>query len=117
MPGFDANRFNFRPVFLEIFAENPALRIVQAGNEEAVQVAGAILKRSIARRVEGCNHRLEQMHLRILPTRDCGGNSLDEAAMRGSQLAIDKREQGFDLVPNLGIPAQLVYSRQREEHE
>jgi len=57
------------------------------------------------------------MHLRILSARHHSGNSLNEAAMRRSQVAVDKREQRFDLAPNLGIIAQLIYRRQREQHE
>ncbi len=94
MPWFNTDRFNFRPVLFKIFAEKLTLRIVPVRNEEAVQIAGAILKHGVARRVERCDHRLEHMHLRVLPARHRCRNSLDEAAMRRSQIAVEKREQG-----------------------
>jgi hypothetical protein len=37
--------------------------------------------------------------------------------MRRSQVAVEKREQGVNLVPDLRITAQLIDGRQRKQHE
>src|SRR5712672_1128431 len=65
MPRLNTDRLYSRPILLKIFAENLTSRIVQIRDEETVQFAGAILKYEIARGVECCDHRLEQVHLRL----------------------------------------------------
>src|SRR6266851_3096432 len=117
MPRFNDHRLNFRPILLKIFAENLTLRIVEIRNEQAVQLAGAVLKHGITRRVECSDRCFEHMHVRILSARHGCGNPFKEATMRRSQVAVEKPEQGVNLVPNLSITAQLIDSRQRKQHE
>ena len=69
MSRFNTGGFYPRPVFFKIFAENLTPGIVQICNEKPEQIAGAVLINRIAGRIERCDHRLEQMHVRILPAR------------------------------------------------
>src|SRR5262249_60388127 len=90
MPGLANYGLDLRPSLLEILAERLPLLVIEIGDEQAVEVAGALLEDEIMRSVEQRDHRLEQMHLRILPARQRRRESLREAAMRRAQPGVDE---------------------------
>ena len=90
MPGLDADRLDLRPVVLEIFAEHLFLLVVEVGEKQREEIAGAVLEHRIMRRVERRDHRFEQMHLRILPPRHRRRQALEKAAVRRAQLRVQE---------------------------
>ena len=108
MPGLDADRLDLRPVLLEIFAEHLPLLVVEVGQKQAEEIAGAVLEHRIMRRVERRDHRFEQMHLRILPPRHRRRQSFEKAAMRRAQLRLDEMTQRVDLGTDLRIAIERI---------
>ena len=103
MAGLDADRLDLRPVLFKILAEHLLLLVVEIGEEQAEEIAGAVLEHRFMGCIEGRDHRLEQMHLRVLPARQRRRQSLQEAAMRRAQLRIEERQQRVDLGANLRV--------------
>src|SRR6516162_6238576 len=105
MPRLDNDRLDTRPVFLEILAKRLTPRVIQARGKQAEQIAGTVLIAEVMRGIERGDHRLEQMHLRVLPARQCRRNTLDIASMRRAQLAVEKGDQRIHLAAKAGISA------------
>ena len=76
--GLDADRLDLRPVLLEIFAEHVLLLVVEIGEEQREEIAGAVLERPRRGSHRNRDHRLEQMHLRVLPPRHRRRQSFQE---------------------------------------
>src|SRR5205807_6196639 len=57
------------------------LLVVEVGEKQGEELTGAVLEDRVMRRVERRDHRLEQMHLRILPPRHRRRPSLLETAI------------------------------------
>ncbi|MGY3650834.1 hypothetical protein ACVWW2_006125 [Bradyrhizobium sp. LM4.3] len=68
-------------------------------------------------RVEARDHRLEQMHVRILPARQRDRQAFVDAAVRRAQMAVEEGEQCVDLGANLRILVERIDGRQRKQDE
>ena len=117
MSRLDADRLDLRPVILEIFAEHVFLLVVEVGEKQGKEVAGTVLEHRLVGRIEGCDHRFEQMHLRILSSRHRRRRSFQEAAIRRAQLCIEIRQQPVDFGTDLRIAIERVNACQCEQHE
>ena len=117
VPRFDADRLDFRPVVLEIFAEHLFLLVVEVCQKQGEDIAGAILEHCVVGDIESGDHRLEQVHLRILPARHRRRPSFQKAAVERAQLSIQKRKQRVDFGPDLRIAIEGINVRERKQYE
>src|ERR1700744_384970 len=117
MTGLDADRLDLGPVILEIFAEYLALGIVEVRQEQREELAGAMLEHGLVGRIEGGDHRLEQMHLRVLPARRRGRLPLEEATIWRAEFTVEEAEQMIDFGTHLRIVVERVDGREREQDE
>ena len=60
-------------------------------------------------------HRLESMHMRVLPPRLAWGNSFDEAAVARGEVAIDKVDGVVEIIPDLRVAADFRGPGQRQQ--
>ncbi len=117
MSGLDADRLDPRPVLLEILAEQLLLLVIEVGEKQREEIAGAILEYVVMRRIERRDHRFEQMHVRILPPRHRRRQALEEAAVRRAQLGIQEITERVDLAADLRIAVQRVDGGERQQHK
>lgn len=117
VPGFDPCGEDVGPVVLVVLAKGCRAAVKQVGGEQAEELAGALLEHRLAGGVEQGDHRLEQVHLRVLPPWRLRRQLLDEAAMGRAQLAIEEQEAAVDLGADLRVAGQPQQGRLRQQHE
>ena len=117
MSGFDTDRLDPRPVLFEIFAQQVLLLVVEVSQEQREKITGAVLKYRLMRGIERCDHRFEQMHVRILPSRHRGRQTFQEAAMRRAQLRVQEMTEHVDFGSDLRIPIECIDAGEGQQHE
>ena len=117
MPGLDADRLDPRPVLFEVFAEQLLWLVVEVGEKQRKEIAGAVLEDVVMRRVERSDHRFEQMHVRVLPARHRGRQALEKTTVRRTQLRLQEMAERVDLGANLRIAIERIHAGERQQHE